>query len=71
MSSVRVQERRDDARRRLCVALRMRELQDSAQTKIRGLLRVLLIRHEPVPSDAAVRLMPHWLTGMGFGASLV
>ena len=57
MSGVRAQERRDDAHRRLCVVLRMRALQDCAQTEIRGLLRVLLVRHEQVPADAAARFL--------------
>lgn len=29
-------------------------MQDCSQTEIRGLLRVLLVRHEKVPADAAV-----------------
>jgi hypothetical protein len=40
--------------RRLRVILRLRALQDSAQTEIRRLLRVLLIWHQHVAADAAV-----------------
>jgi copper chaperone CopZ len=57
VSGVWAQERRDDALRRLRVALRMRALQDGAEAELRRLLRVLLVRHQQVPADAAVRLM--------------
>lgn len=57
MSGVWAQEKRDDADQRLCVVLRMRALQDSAQAEIPGLLRVLLVRHQQVPADAAVWLL--------------
>jgi len=58
VSSVRTQERRDDVGQRLCVVLRMRALQVGYPAETRGLPRVLLVWHQQVPPDAAVRLMP-------------
>jgi hypothetical protein len=47
----------------------MRALQDSAQAEIRGLLRVLLVRHEQVPADAAVGRLLRPLTPKRFNLS--
>jgi hypothetical protein len=55
--------------RRLRSVLRMRALQDSALVEIRGLLRVLLVRHEQVPADAAVGRLLRPLTPKRFNLS--
>jgi hypothetical protein len=47
--------------RHLRVVLRLRAWQDSTQTEIRRLLRVLLIGHQQVPADAAVGWLLHSL----------